>query len=271
MNPLNPVVKSLVELADKGRLPQSLLLYGAHPRTVQLAAQELLVRLFCPAGCGSCADCRGFLSGNHPEVVKLPAGEPVRIDAVREALGHLDVHASVRAGGKRGWRIIWLEEAENLTDQAANALLKTVEEPPSGALVIVTARHPRNLLPTLRSRLLAMRVPGVAEPAQVPAEMLDAVSQILAAKSMAGALAPAERIARQGRLKAGEFAELAERALRGIYQKALAANDGASKAAQAAAAGNRRELLSRLHRYARGRNLALNTQLAAELSASFMD
>jgi DNA polymerase III delta prime subunit len=264
-------VKSIVELAGRGRLPQSLLLYGVHLPTVQAAARDLLIALFCPASCGSCADCSGILSCTHPEVFTLPAGETVRIDTVRDALVHLDVHAAVRAGGKRSWRVIWLEEAENLTEQAANALLKTVEEPPPGAFIVVTARHPRNLLPTLRSRLLAMRIPCVTEPPSLPAEMLDAVGELFAAKSMAAALVPAERLARQGRIKAGEFSELAEIALRGIYQKALASNDENAKAALTAAAGSRRELLSRLHRFARRRNLALNTQLAAELSASFLD
>ncbi len=264
-------LKNLRNLLHKGRLPQSLLLYGANSTAVEEAAQELLMALFCPSLCRACVDCRSVISGIHPELFLLPSGEPIKIDAVRNALGHLDVHASVRGDGGRGWRVILLQNAQNLTEQAANALLKTVEEPPPGAFILVTARHPRNLLPTLRSRLLAIRIPGAVEPPPVPQEILDPVNQILLAKSIADALVPADRIARQGRMKAGEFAEFAEIALRGVYQKALIIEDSGVKGAQALVAGSRRALLSRLHRYARGRNLALNTQLAAELSASFLD
>ena len=267
---LNPAVKSLVALDGKGRMPQSLLLYGAHCEAVQSAARQLLAALFCPKVCGDCADCRAIGSDEHPEIFSLPADETVKIDQVRAAIAHLDLYSSARADGSRGWRVIVLPHAEKLTEQAANALLKTVEEPPEGALILVTARHPGNLLPTLRSRLVAVRVPGTAEMPEPAPEVMDAVGKLLSSGPSAAALSAAEKVARQWKMKAGEFAAVAEFTLNGIYHQALLPGaDPAGREAQINIMGMRRQLLGQLHRLARSQNIALNTQLAAEMAAGF--
>ncbi|MEY4630880.1 MAG: polymerase delta prime subunit [Pseudomonadota bacterium] len=267
---VNPVVKSLLALAGNGRMPASLLLYGAHAGSVRSAAHQLLTALFCPRLCGDCADCRAMVTGEHPEVFALPEEDAVKIDQVRAAIAHLDLYSSSRADGRRGWRVIVLPQAERLTEQAANALLKTVEEPPEGALILVTARHPRNLLPTLRSRLLALRIPGSAEVDEPAPEVLAAITGVLASGPSAAALSSAEKVARQFKLKAGEFSALAELALNGIYHQSLSAGaNPATRNSQVEVMGPRRRLLGELHKLARARNIALNTQLAAEMAAGF--
>ena len=266
---------SLVGMARSGRLPQSILLYGPAAQGVEVAAMDLLGSLFCvsaPArACGQCADCRALASDDHPEVFTVGEGVPgeaIRIDAVREAIDHLGWHSAVRADGRPSWRVVWLRHAENLTDQAANALLKTLEEPPRGAMLLLTSRHPRNLLPTLRSRLLAIRVPGRDPVVELPDEIRSTVRELLTARNVAAALAPAEKLARQGRMKPAEFAACAEMTLNELYREALGSGPAGSGPGEAlvSSAGTRRRTLSQLHQLARRRRIALNTQFAAEMT-----
>ena len=186
---------SLMDLSRAGRMPQSVLLYGPAAPGVEQAASELLGSLFCASTsghpCGQCADCRALANGDHPEVFAVgdgQTGEAIRIDVVREAIEHLGWHSSVRADGRPSWRVVWLRQAENLTEQAANALLKTLEEPPGGALLLLTSRHPRNLLPTLRSRLLAIRIPGRESAIEMTDEIRSNVRDLLTAREFLGRL-----------------------------------------------------------------------------------
>lgn len=282
----NEALASLLNMSRKGNLPQSVLLYGPSVTLVEQAARELLGGLFCSAsagarGCGQCADCRSMASGEHPEIFEIGGGvlheaaknesaksETIKIDAVREAIDHLAWHSSVRADGRPSWRVVWLHQAENLTEQAANALLKTLEEPPEGAFLLLTSRHPRNLMPTLRSRLLSLRVAGREAASEVPAAVRETVRELLTARNVAASLAPAEKLARQGRMKPAEFAACAEMILNDIYREALAGDPAKTVGIEAlvSMAGTRRRTLSQLHQLARRQRIALNTQFAAEMT-----
>jgi DNA polymerase-3 subunit delta' len=276
---INPLLQSLMELSRSDRMPQSLLLYGPAPAAVESCARDFLMNLFCqsPASgpdtsgpCGGCCECRSFQIGEHPEVFSLgaavedgqPSTESIKIEQVRHAIEHVGWHSAVRADGRKAWRVVWLRQAENLTEQAANALLKTVEEPPEGALILITSRHPRNLLPTLRSRLLALRIPGREPVADLPPAMRAAIAELLRSPLAAASLAPAEQIARQGRMKAGEFAAGTELMLNELYRESFASGRTALLVEKLS---SRRITLSRLHQLARRQRIALNTQLAAEM------
>jgi DNA polymerase-3 subunit delta' len=105
--------------------------------------------------CGVCISCRKVVSGNHPDVRILDApGQPLKIDQVRE-LQH-DLSLSPYEGA---WSVAILCEFERATPEAANALLKTLEEPPSYVVLLLTATEADLLLPTIVSRcqLLALR------------------------------------------------------------------------------------------------------------------
>ena len=275
---LSPI-QSLMDLSRSDRMPQSLMLYGPAPAAVESCARNFLMNLFCQSSasradssgpCGQCCECRSFQIGEHPEVFSLgaavedgqPSTESIKIEQVRHAIEHVGWHSAVRGDGRKSWRVIWLRQAENLTDQAANALLKTVEEPPEGALILITSRHPRNLLPTLRSRLLALRIPGREPMADVPPAMRAAIAELIRAPLAAASLAPAEHIARQGRMKAGEFAAGTELMLNELYRESFA---GGRTALLVEKISSRRQTLSRLHQLARRQRIALNTQLAAEM------
>jgi len=189
MHPWNqPILDSLK--ASRQRLPHALLLHG--PRGVgklelaERVAQLLLCEHADPAArpCDKCDACRWYLAGNHPDfrrvepeaIAKVPPateeeGEEgsaaeaparrtkqpslfIRIEQIRELADFLNV------GSHRGaLRIALVHPAEDLYPNAANALLKSLEEPPAGAVFILVSHRPARLLPTIRSRCVALPVP----------------------------------------------------------------------------------------------------------------
>ncbi|RUO50882.1 hypothetical protein CWE21_01960 [Pseudidiomarina aquimaris] len=124
--------------------------------------------------CGQCKSCLLHKAGNHPDFYAVGSneGRAISVDQVRELLAKLQ-HTPNQAGAK----VVWLQDAEKLSVTAANALLKTLEEPTRDTYFIVTPERIERLLPTLRSRmqLLRMNIPAVAEIEQWLAQKLGRV------------------------------------------------------------------------------------------------
>lgn len=111
--------------------------------------------------CGECHSCQLMLAATHPDWYRLEAEKgksSLGIDAVRSVTEKLYHHAQ-----QGGAKIVWLPDAGQLTEAAANALLKTLEEPPKNTWFLLSSREPSRLLPTLRSRCLLWHVAPPAE------------------------------------------------------------------------------------------------------------
>ena len=138
------------------RFPGALLLTGASEAVLERESLRLAARLLCPgddpdAACGS---CRRVFAGLHPDLLTLePEGVQIRVDRVREALafGAGRPYESAR-------RVVRVLRAELLGPEAANALLKTLEEPGMRLRWILTTARPESLLVTIRSRCAAAGV-----------------------------------------------------------------------------------------------------------------
>jgi DNA polymerase III delta' subunit len=125
-------------------------------------ALDIAATLVCSAPeadarpCGSCRGCRLLASGNHPDVHRLrpegPGGQ-VRIEQVRALASEL---ALLPVEG--GPRVAIVEAAHRLNEDAQNALLKTLEEPPAGVTIVLCADDEERLLPTVRSRCARVRL-----------------------------------------------------------------------------------------------------------------
>ncbi|TKI07706.1 DNA polymerase III subunit delta' [Martelella alba] len=111
--------------------------------------------------CGRCRSCQLMLAGTHPDFYR-PEPEKGRtslgVDSIRQVIDPL--YERARQGGGK---VVWLDDCESLTEQAANALLKTLEEPPEETFFILACREPARLLPTLRSRCLYYALPTPEE------------------------------------------------------------------------------------------------------------
>ena len=138
------------------RFPGALLLHGASEGPLERTSLHLAAFLLCAGEDPErrCDSCRRAMRGLHPDLLSLePEGVQIRVDRVREAIafGAGRPYESAR-------RVVRVSRAELLGVEAANALLKTLEEPGSRLHWILATRHPERLLPTVRSRCLSLRV-----------------------------------------------------------------------------------------------------------------
>jgi DNA polymerase-3 subunit delta' len=168
-------------LAIRERMPHALLVHGPGGIGKAEFGRALAAGALCesPRGglaCQACASCHWFSQGNHPdyrEIVPEVAEEEgeaeadtakadkakslvIKIEQVR-AVADFVALSTHRAG----FRVLFLHPAESLHPSAANALLKTLEEPPAGTLIVLASDRPARLLATIRSRcrMLALGVP----------------------------------------------------------------------------------------------------------------
>ena len=143
-----------------GRLPHALLIHEAPGAggewLATWAAQLVLCREPARAPCGACPGCRRVWALQHPDVTWVRAAEDshqIRIEQVRELAAEL---ALTSHGG--GYKVGIVSPADALNRFAANALLKTLEEPPARTLLVLTATQPSRLPPTVISRCQRLRV-----------------------------------------------------------------------------------------------------------------
>ncbi len=130
------------------------------------AAIAFAQALVCPDnGCGTCNACRSAANGAHPDVeVIRTEGLSIKIDEVRELLARV-----AWAPSMGGWRVVVMEDADRLTESAANALLKAIEEPGNRTVWLLCAPTLHDVLPTIRSRCrhLQLVTPSTSAVAQV--------------------------------------------------------------------------------------------------------
>jgi DNA polymerase-3 subunit delta' len=110
------------------------------------------------APCGECQPCRWIAADQHPDVTRLsPEGDSTQI--LIQSVRDLAADLALTAHG-RGYKVAIIAPAEAMNHFAANALLKTLEEPPSRTLMLLVTSQPSRLLPTLRSRCSRLRLLG---------------------------------------------------------------------------------------------------------------
>lgn len=110
--------------------------------------------------CGECGSCRKILSGNHPDlhIASVPEQKTVLgVSEIREA-----IHQLGYAPFEGRFKILILESGEKLTDEAQNALLKTLEEPPRAAIILLITPLFGALIPTVVSRCRLVRFQGLS-------------------------------------------------------------------------------------------------------------
>ena len=131
------------------------------------AAVAFAQALVCPdKGCATCSDCRSARDGGHPDIeIIRTEGLSIKVEEVRELLTRV-----AWAPSMGGWRVVVMEDADRLTESAANALLKAIEEPGTRTVWLLCAPTLHDVLPTIRSRCRHIQL-------HTPSD--DAVAQVL--------------------------------------------------------------------------------------------
>lgn len=145
------------------RVPQGLMIVGPPGAGKGALAGAYARSLLCSApgaggaACGRCHACRMVAAGAHPDLTRVEVQEKrtrILVDQIRELSGFMGLSRSQGA-----FRIALIEPAEAMGEAAANSLLKTLEEPPPGAVLILVTAHPARLPATIRSRCQIVRAP----------------------------------------------------------------------------------------------------------------
>ena len=150
-----------------GRVSHSYILSGETGAGKKMLASAFAMALQCDRReadpCGVCASCRKAMNGNHPDIIRIRHEKPgtISIDEIRRQLVG-DVTIRPYCGPRK---IYLVDEAEKLTPQAQNALLKTIEEPPEYAVILLLTGNTDALLPTIRSRCVKLELRPVSDAA----------------------------------------------------------------------------------------------------------
>ncbi|HEX3787615.1 MAG TPA: DNA polymerase III subunit delta' [Pseudonocardiaceae bacterium] len=164
-----------------------------------VAARAFAAALECTfgLGCGQCPGCRTTMAGTHADVrLVVPEGLSISVAEMRAL-----VQAAARRPTGGRWQVVIVEDADRLTEGAANALLKAVEEPPDRTVFLLCAPsdHPEDVSVTIRSRCrsMALRTPAAPAIAQVLTERdgIDEQTAHWAAAVCGGHIGRARRLA----------------------------------------------------------------------------
>ena len=159
------------------------------------AALAFAAALVCKSsGCGTCTDCLTALKGSHADVELIRTeGLSIKIDEVRELITRASWTPSVAT-----YRVVVMEDADRLTESAANAMLKAIEEPGLRTVWLLCAPTTTDVLPTIRSRTrnITLRTPSIAAVKNLlESELVPAATAELAARASQGHIGRARYLA----------------------------------------------------------------------------
>ncbi len=160
------------------------------------AAIAFAAALVCKdGGCSKCNDCMSTIIGNHADVELIKtAGLSIKIDEVRELISRASWAPSVA-----NYRVVVMEDADRLTESAANALLKVIEEPGLRTIWLLCAPTLTDVLPTIRSRCrhLSLRTPSTKAIAKLLIERdgVESSTADFVARASGGHIGRARRLA----------------------------------------------------------------------------
>jgi DNA polymerase III subunit delta' len=161
-----------------------------------VAARSFAAALLCPdGGCGHCAACRQVRAGSNADLMVVrPDGLSYGVKQTRDLVLRA---AGAPSGGR--WRVVLFEDADRCTEQAANALLKAIEEPAPRTVWLLCAPSAEDLVTTIRSRcrVVTLRIPSAGAVAAVltSRDGIDPERALVAAHAAQGHIGRARRLA----------------------------------------------------------------------------
>ena len=157
----NEMIKEhFLKAIESHRISHAYILTGEEGTGRKSIANAFAMTLLCERGgtepCMVCHSCKQALSGNHPDLIYVTHEKPasIGVDDIREQINDT---IQIRPYSSY-YKIYIVDEAEKMTVQAQNALLKTIEEPPSYAVIILITTNQEAFLPTILSRCVQLKL-----------------------------------------------------------------------------------------------------------------
>lgn len=156
----NEIKKHFLEGIRSKRISHSYIIHGEHGMGKMMVAKAFAMTLLCEAGgdepCMECHSCKQCLSDNNPDIIYLQHEKPnlISVDEVRSQLVS-DISLKPYS---YGYKIYIIEDAQLMNVQAQNSMLKTIEEPPEYAVVLLLTTNIERLLPTVQSRCVTLNM-----------------------------------------------------------------------------------------------------------------
>ena len=161
----NDIINYIRNAVSMDQVTHAYILNGERGAGKKLLAKLFATTLLCEEGgpdpCNTCHSCRQAESGNHPDIIWVTHEKPnsISVDDIRE---QVNADVAVKPYGS-AHKVYIINEAEKMTAQAQNALLKTLEEPPEYVVILLLTSNVNSLLPTILSRSVALNMKPVPD------------------------------------------------------------------------------------------------------------
>lgn len=159
------ILKYISSAVENNRVSHAYILNGERGSGKKMLANLFAMTLLCETGdnepCGKCHSCKQAENGNHPDIIRVTHEKPnsISVDDIRT-----QVNNTVDIKPYQGpYKVYIIPQADMMTPQAQNAILKTIEEPPSYAVFLLLTENAETLLPTINSRCVMLKLRNIKD------------------------------------------------------------------------------------------------------------
>lgn len=159
------ILKYISSAVENNRVSHAYILNGERGSGKKMLTNLFAMTLLCETGdnepCGKCHSCKQAESGNHPDIIRVTHEKPnsISVDDIRT-----QVNNTVDIKPYQGpYKVYIIPQADMMTPQAQNAILKTIEEPPSYAVFLLLTENAETLLPTINSRCVMLKLRNIKD------------------------------------------------------------------------------------------------------------
>lgn len=159
------IINYIRNAVREDKVSQAYILNGERGAGKKMLANLFAATLLCEKGgpdpCNECHSCRQAESGNHPDIIKVTHEKPnsISVDDIREQVNHTIMIKPYQGP----YKVYIIPQADMMTPQAQNALLKTIEEPPEYAVIMLLTENADTLLPTINSRCVMLKLRNIKD------------------------------------------------------------------------------------------------------------
>ncbi len=159
------IIKYIENAVSEGKVSHAYILNGERGAGKKMLASLFAATLLCEKGgpdpCNVCHSCKQAESGNHPDIIRVQHEKPntISVDDIRQQVNN-DIRIKPYQGA---YKIYIIAEADFMSVQAQNALLKTIEEPPEYAVIFLLTENAEVLLPTITSRCVMLKLRNIKD------------------------------------------------------------------------------------------------------------